>query len=75
MQTSKLTFEVPNIDDIARWLGPKKIAVKDCGDTIYERDDGEELKAPADVPVKEMAKATVFTVRSTFPALSLTPPG
>jgi len=36
--------------------------VKDNGDTIYERDDGEELKAPADVPVKEMAKATVFTV-------------
>jgi hypothetical protein len=56
--------QVPNIDDIARWLGPKKQATNIDGDTIHERDDEKETQLQADIPVKEMPKATVFQVRS-----------
>ena len=52
---------MPNIDDIARWLGPKKKAVQNSGEIIYERDDGGEVE-PISVAVKDMPKATVFQV-------------
>lgn len=54
---------MPNIDDIARWLGPKKKAVQNAGEIIYEPDDDKKVE-PVSMNVKDMPKATVFQVRN-----------
>ena len=50
---------MPNIDDIARWLGPKAEEAEPTG--IYEGEQQAE-KAPVHVAVKDMPKAKVFQV-------------
>lgn len=60
---------MPNIDDIARWLGPKKEPVISSADIIHERVEEEKVEVKvADVAVKDMPQATVFQVRAPFSA-------